>query len=44
MARNPRLLAGYEARNIPLEPGRWFNVLVRRDADAVLSKTAASPP
>ncbi len=44
MAHSPRLLREYEARNIPLEKDRWFNILVRRDAGAVLAKTAPSPP
>ena len=43
MKRNPRLLKEYTARSVELHKGRWINLLVRRDAAAVLSKTVAAP-
>jgi len=43
MARSPRLLKEYDARSVELSKDRWFSLLVRRDAAAVLSKTVAAP-
>lgn len=43
LALNPRLLTEYEPRAVQLASGLWFNLLVRRDAGAVLRRTAPVP-
>jgi hypothetical protein len=40
MLNTPRLWDEYEARSVELEDG-WFNLLVRKDASAVLAATSA---
>jgi hypothetical protein len=39
MLRNPRLFEEYEPRAVEIVEGRWFSLLVRKDADAVLERT-----
>jgi hypothetical protein len=41
MLRTPRLWEEYEARSVKLED-EWFNLLVRRDADAALAATSSA--
>ena len=41
MVNQPTLWTTYEARTAQLGPGRWFNLLVRKDATAVLAATEA---
>lgn len=44
MFENPRLTTEYERRTVELGEGMWFNLLVRRGAQAVLAKTTPAPP
>jgi arabinofuranosyltransferase len=44
LAASGRLLAEYEPRGTQLPDGLWFNLLVRKDAADVMSKTVAAPP
>jgi hypothetical protein len=41
MLAQPRLWAEYEARSAQVREGVWLNLLVRRDASALLAKTRA---
>ncbi len=43
MLAQPRLFQEYELRAVQVAPGWWFNLLVRRDAAAVLALTQAVP-
>lgn len=44
LSLNPRVLTEYEPRAVQFQDGLWFNVLVRKDATAVVSKTIPAPP
>jgi arabinofuranosyltransferase len=44
MLRQARLWADYEPRAVQVREGEWFDLLVRRDARAVLEKTAPTGP
>jgi hypothetical protein len=39
MLKQQRLWDEYAARSVRLSDGRWFNLLVRRDAERVMAKT-----
>ncbi len=41
---NPRLFDEYDLRAVQISEGKWFNLLVRYGADAVLAKTQPAPP
>jgi len=43
MLRQERLWTDYEPRSVQIREGQWFDLLVRRDASAVLEKTAPPP-
>ncbi len=43
MLSSPRLLQAYEPRSAQIGGGDWFNLFVRRDAAAVLSRTESPP-
>jgi hypothetical protein len=43
MLKSPRLVEEYELRSAEIIKGSWLNLFVRRDADAVLSRTLAPP-
>jgi hypothetical protein len=40
MLKQERLWTDYEPRAVRIREGEWFDLLVRRDAEAVLEKTA----
>ncbi|MEX2245317.1 MAG: hypothetical protein WEC75_01405 [Dehalococcoidia bacterium] len=44
MVTNERLWREYDTRSVEIREGRWFNLLVRRDASAVLVRTRTSDP
>ena len=44
MFENPRTANEYERRTVAIGEGNWFNLLVRRQAQAVLTKTTPAPP
>ncbi len=44
LLHSPRLWAEYEPRAVEVREGKWFNLLVRRDAEAVLVKTEDPAP
>ena len=44
MLKQPRLWTDYEPRAVQIREGEWFDLLVRRDAGAVLEKTAPTGP
>jgi hypothetical protein len=43
MLKSPRLAEEYETRSAEISKGNWLNLFVRRDADAVISRTLAPP-
>lgn len=43
MLNNPRLWDEYQPRTVQVREGAWFNLLVRRDAIAVLERTGPPP-
>ncbi len=43
MLQQERLWSEYEPRSVQIREGKWFDLLVRRDAGAVLAKTAPPP-
>lgn len=43
MLKQDRLWSDYEPRAVEVRDGKWFNLLVRRDAAAVLATTQAPP-
>jgi hypothetical protein len=43
MVKNARFRSTYEPRSVQIREGKWFNLFVRRDAEAVLAKTRPAP-
>lgn len=44
MLQQPRLWAAYRPSAVRLDSGKWFNLLVRNDAAAILAATLPAPP
>jgi arabinofuranosyltransferase len=44
MIDNPRLATEYDRRDVELREGKWLNLMVRRDATAVILLTTPAPP